>query len=82
MTRPRKVALQELGLDVTQVLSDESNLRCVGGVLGDHTLSPALGGLGEDMRRGLEAERHHVCAQFGNLRLAAARRQRARQVAR
>ena len=51
------------------MLSHELNLLCIGGALGDDSLYATDRGLREDVRRGLEAERHDISATLRDLGL-------------
>src|ERR1017187_6830711 len=76
MRGPREVALLELGLHVMQVFAHPLNLLHIRHMLGDNSLPAPVAGLRENMRRCLEAERHHVSTEFCNFGLAWGLRQR------
>jgi hypothetical protein len=66
----RKVATPKLGLDLTQVRSDQPDLDFVEWILRNDALAPAIVRSGEDVSRSLEVEGRDLCPALRYLGLA------------
>ncbi|NYH14299.1 hypothetical protein [Paraburkholderia bryophila] len=66
----RKVATPKLGLDFTQVHSDQPDLDRIGWILRNDALAPAIVRFRENVSRGLEIEGHNLCTALLHLSLA------------